>query len=156
MCLLYRKENIPMHEKNNFPMNIGLSSILLIFVALCLVSFSVLSIVSANADKKLSQKVLMRSLNYYEACNQAEEMLCDVDGILHQAYSSSNNAESYRSLTASISRYYAYPISDSQELQITLDFPYPDTSNSALYRILSWKVVTTQEMQYDEQLHVIP
>ena len=40
-----------MDKKKNFPMNIGLSSILLIFVVLCLVSFSILSIVSANADK---------------------------------------------------------------------------------------------------------
>ena len=45
-----------MDKKKSFPMNIGLSSILLIFVVLCLVSFSILSIVSANADKKLSLK----------------------------------------------------------------------------------------------------
>ena len=35
-------------------MNIGSASILLVFVILCLVSFAVLSIVSANADSKLS------------------------------------------------------------------------------------------------------
>ena len=66
-----------MDKKKNFPMNIGLSSILLIFVVLCLVSFSILSIVSANADKKLSLKVLNRSIAYYNACNEAETTLRD-------------------------------------------------------------------------------
>ena len=39
-------------------MNIGSASILLVFVILCLVSFAVLSIVSANADSRLSTRVL--------------------------------------------------------------------------------------------------
>lgn len=37
-------------KKKQFGMNIGSASILLVFVILCLVSFAVLSIVSANAD----------------------------------------------------------------------------------------------------------
>ena len=41
-------------RKKQFGMNIGSASILLVFVILCLVSFAVLSIVSANADSKLS------------------------------------------------------------------------------------------------------
>lgn len=145
-----------MPEKNKFTMNIGLSSILLIFVVLCMVSFGVLSIVSANADRKLSQKVLTRSLSYYEACNQAEEMLCEVDSVLHQAFISVKDSDSYNLFTASIPHSYSYPISDSQELQVVLDFPYPDSSNTPLYEIVSWKIITTQEMDYDEQLHVIP
>ena len=42
------------YKKKKFSMNIGSASILLVFVILCLVSFAVLSIVSANADSKLS------------------------------------------------------------------------------------------------------
>ena len=84
-----------MDKKKNFPMNIGLSSILLIFVVLCLVSFSILSIVSANADKKLSLKVLNRSIAYYNACNEAETTLRDVDEQLHTIYSSSADTSSY-------------------------------------------------------------
>ena len=68
-----------MSKKDNFPLNIGMSSILLIFVVLCLISFSILSIASANADKKLSQKILNRSIAYYNACNQAEETLKNID-----------------------------------------------------------------------------
>ena len=52
-------------------MNIGSASILLVFVILCLVSFAVLSIVSANADSRLSTRVLERTTAYYDACRQS-------------------------------------------------------------------------------------
>ena len=45
----------------SFSSGIGSSSLLVIFVILCLVSFATLSIVSANADYKLSKKVLDRT-----------------------------------------------------------------------------------------------
>ena len=48
-------------KKKQFGMNIGSASILLVFVILCLVSFAVLSIVSANADSRLSTRVLERT-----------------------------------------------------------------------------------------------
>ena len=50
-------------KKRQFGMNIGSASILLVFVILCLVSFAVLSIVSANADSRLSTRVLERTLS---------------------------------------------------------------------------------------------
>ena len=58
-------------KKKQFGMNIGSASILLVFVILCLVSFAVLSIVSANADSKLSARVLERTTAYYAACNHS-------------------------------------------------------------------------------------
>ena len=61
-------------KKKQFGMNIGSASILLVFVILCLVSFAVLSIVSANADSRLSTRVLERTTAYYDACNQASSL----------------------------------------------------------------------------------
>ena len=69
-------------------MNIGSASILLVFVILCLVSFAVLSIVSANADSKLSARVLERTTAYYAACNQAEQSLAGMDKTLQRMYAS--------------------------------------------------------------------
>ena len=67
-------------------MNIGSASILLVFVILCLVSFAVLSIVSANADSRLSTRVLERTTAYYDACNQAEQSLAGMDNTLRRVY----------------------------------------------------------------------
>ena len=40
-------------EKRSFGLSIGSSSILMVFVVLCLTTFATLSLVSANADYKL-------------------------------------------------------------------------------------------------------
>ena len=137
-------------------MNIGLSSILLIFVVLCLVSFSILSIVSANADKKLRLKVLNRSIAYYNACNEAETTLRDVDEQLHTIYSSSADTSSYLASISTLEQTYHYPISDLQELEVTLNYPVPESANDTFYEIISLKVINLQDVKYDEQLHVIP
>ena len=145
-----------MNQKAKFSMNIGLPSIFLIFVVLCLVSFGILSLVSANSDRKLSQKVLARSANYYESCNQAEDMLAETNSTLLAAYLSSNDEAAYWNAIQNIPASYSFPISDLQNLQVTLTFLYPKTKEEAFFQIDSWKVVTTSDLEYDEQLHVIP
>ena len=136
-------------------MNIGLPSIVLIFVVLCLVSLGVLSLVSANADKKLSAKVLERSQAYYQACNQAEEMLCDVDNKLYDAYLCSENRDEYIERIEDLATNYTYAISDIQYLNVTLSYLYPESANEPLYQITSWKVVTKDDLDYDTGLHLI-
>lgn len=128
-------------KKNIFGMNIGSASILLIFVILCLVSFAVLSIVSANADNKLTQKILSRTTAYYEACNNAEASLAAVDTTLRNIYLSSANADSYFQMVGH-SKSYAIPISDLQTLQVTIEILYPEKDDDTFYRITDWQVIT--------------
>ena len=142
-------------SKREFTVSIGLPSILLIFVVLCLVAFGVLSLVSANADQKLSQKVLDRSAAYYEACNHAEEMLCDVDKRLHAAYQNSHDTDEYVKMISEIPDHFMYPVSDIQYLDVILSYPLPTSDAEALYEILSWKVVTREDLDYDTGLHLM-
>ena len=130
-----------MNKKKNFGVNIGSASILLIFVILCLVSFAVLSIVSANADNKLTQKVLDRTTAYFEACNNAEASLAAVDDTLRNVYSSSADADSYFQMVGH-SKSYAIPISDLQTLQVTIEILYPTQDDDPFYHITSWQVIT--------------
>lgn len=130
-----------MNKKKNFGVNIGSASILLIFVILCLVSFAVLSIVSANADNKLTQKVLDRTTAYYEACNSAEASLAAVDDTLRNIYHSSADTDSYFRMVGH-SKSYAIPISDLQTLQVTIEILYPTQDDDPFYHITSWQVIT--------------
>lgn len=125
-----------------FGINIGSASILLIFVILCLVSFAVLSIVSANADNKLTQKVLNRTTSYYEACNNAEEALAAIDHTLRGVYETTADADSYFQ-TVGHNKSYAIPVSDLQTLQVTVEILYPEQDEDTFYRITSWQVLTT-------------
>src|SRR5699024_12402475 len=64
-------------RRKNF-LSTGTPSIVLIFVLLCLLTFSVLSVVSARADLNLSTKSADRTTEYYEAENEANDILLTV------------------------------------------------------------------------------
>lgn len=132
-------------KKPFFGMNIGTSSILMIFVILCLVSFATLSIVSANADSKLSLRVLERTTAYYNACNIAEECLADIDSTLQSVYLSTDSAEEYFS-TVSTGKSYTIPISDTQALQVMIEINYPETDEDVFYRITAWQIINTADL----------
>jgi hypothetical protein len=144
-----------MKTKREFSINIGLPSIMLIFVVLCLVSFGVLSLVSANADRKLSQKVLDRQQEYYKASNEAQEMLASVDDALHTAYKSAGSRDEYISLISDIPTVYTYDVGNIQTLRVVLSYLYPSTSDEPLYQIMEWKVITDDDLDYDTSLQLI-
>ena len=80
-----------MKNKHQLPIGIGISSILLIFVILCLLTFAVLSLVSANADYKLVKKNSAHTHEVYEAENSANELMDKIDSILKSTYQSSDS-----------------------------------------------------------------
>ena len=61
-----------MRPGRSYQLHVGTASILLVFLTLCLSSFAVLTLVNANADKRLSDKLSARTLAYYEAVAEAE------------------------------------------------------------------------------------
>lgn len=138
----------------SFGTGVGSSSILVIFVILCLVSFATLSIVSANADYKLSSKVLNRSTAYYEATNQAEHSLAQLDKTLQNIYENSSSEEEYFNSVGE-NKSFAIPISDLQTLEICVKILYPKTAEETFYQIKSWQVVVTGDLDYESTLNVI-
>ena len=81
------------HEEDGYT-TIGFSSILVIFVMLSLTTFTVLTLVSANADYKLSKRVAERTTEYYSADTRAEEKLALIDDALDKAYISYGRLDS--------------------------------------------------------------
>lgn len=147
-----------MNKRNDnsmgFGINIGSSSILLIFIVLCLVSFAALAISSAYMDKNLSIRVANRTQTYYAACNQAEDSLAQVDATLQSVYAQSENEEVYFA-TVGRNKTYAIPISDLQTLEIIIDIHYPTEPQDTFYTIRSFRVLTTGELEMDETLPVL-
>lgn len=131
-------------KKHSFGINIGSASILLIFVLLCLISFAALSIVSANADSKLTAKVLERTNAYYEACNEAETSLAEIDKTLIRVYLESENADDYFS-SVGHSKSFNIAISELQTLVVQIEILYPTRDEDTFYRITKWQVVTDEE-----------
>lgn len=63
-------------EKKSVPfLSIGSSSLLVVFLVLCLVIFAVLTLTGAQSDYRFSRQLADRRTAYYAACNQAEEQI---------------------------------------------------------------------------------
>lgn len=58
--------------------NFGLSSLLVVFLALSLLTFAALSLSSAKNDDELSLKLAEHRADYYSACSKAEEILAEI------------------------------------------------------------------------------
>ena len=128
-----------------FKLNPGSTSILLIFVTLCLVAFAVLSVVSSNSDRKLGNKVITRTSEYYAACNKAQELIAQIDEELFTAYNlSEGNSKAYYDSVGGNSFSFVINIDSSQKLYVELSIDYPDPAGGEtspyLYHITSWKV----------------
>lgn len=132
----------------SFSNGIGSSSLLVTFIILCLVSFATLSIVSANADYKLSGKVLERTTAYYEASGQAEVRLSALQQTLEEAYASCDSEEAYFAQTGHEAS-WQFPISDLQTLDVRVEILYPSEQGDPFYRILSWQVTLTGNYEYE-------
>jgi len=75
-----------MAKKSKFGANpgTGISSILMIFVVLCITTFGVLSFVSARADLRLTQVNEQTAQTYYAAGVKAQQTLAQLDALLQK------------------------------------------------------------------------
>lgn len=153
-------------KKNHTPIiSIGLPSLLLIFLILCLVTFSVLSLSSASADEKLSRKIADRTTEYYEASNAANDILSDIDQHLTKAFQESQNSSDYYERirlafsdsedihfsqeTSVPTLHWQTTLNKTQVLSIRLALPYPTGAGDTFYEIEEWKVVNTDDWNPD-------
>lgn len=117
--------------------NIDASSLLVIFLILCLVTFAILTLTSAKSDADFAEKLAHHKTNYYAACNTAESTLDKIDAVLADAWqlhtdtgkNSINNDSSQPNLTSSDTAAVFTEIEtqltalDSREqLQLSMDF----------------------------------
>lgn len=101
---------------------VGGSSLLVIFALLALCVFAVLSLTSAQAEKRLSDASAQSAAAYYAADLQAEQQFSRL------------RAE----VTASGSYGYSCPVSENSRLQVRLSF------NGTDWEVLQWQVVAEQ------------
>ena len=157
-----------MKKKSPMALNIGTSSILLIFILLSLVTFAILSLSSANADYKLTQALKSRTGAYYIASNSAELQLTEIDEQLTsflnenddiseyvkkineklcaKGYTYSTISENNTSLDALGTLHWQVEITEQQSLfvEITLLSPHASTS---LFNVTQWKVINTNDWE---------
>ncbi len=148
----------------------GFSSILLTFVMICIVTFGVLSFVTANSDYKLSEKVATKVSGYYDADSAARMELATIDHTLYDLYySSASESEYYEQVQkylgsaagtyteSSNSRLYTWQesFSDTQAIEITLQINYPTSTTDHFYEIQSWRTITNAVIDTETTLNLM-
>lgn len=138
-------------------LGIGSSSILMIFILLCLTTFAVLSLTTASADKRLTDKASQAVLEYYAADVKAEERLMEIDDALLAAqiapevgyldWCAENLTTIGSDLTVkhnqtSIDVSYRVPMSANQALEVALNVPKRAVGEPR-YRVTGWQAVST-------------
>ena len=137
-----------MKQRQKPVITIGVSSLLLIFLSLCLIIFAVLSLVSATADLSLSKNKASRTNIYYKAESSAADLLSSLDEALVLHYQDSEDEESYFSGLGAIlprediplwldgaSLSFAVPIGEEQQLFVELELFYPEHPSDTFYTI---------------------
>lgn len=143
-----------MKKKNSMSISIGSSTLLLIFVVISLVSFSVLSLSSAITDQRFTEKIKQKNISYYDACNLAEEQLCALDTELAEAYAASETEADYFKQVSSGTT-ISIPVSDYQELQVVTEFLYPLNEGDGFYRIASYSLINVNTPELEEGLMLL-
>ena len=152
--------------------NFGFSSILLTFVMLCIVTFSALSLLTANADYKLSKKVADKTTAYYQAEEKAYLLLQKIDQDLARAYRKSDTKETYYALAteyitqeksdtrltvSSDGTKISFEIfcAENQSLHVGLRINYPHKSNGVFYELTQWQTISSITEAPDTTLHLL-
>lgn len=143
---------------------VGVTTIVLIFVMLCMITFAVLSLVTARADLRQSRRNAEYITEYHEAENRANDILLSVITTMEDYLDTKNAKEFYsrvradldgsEGITFSDDTHLNYTVSagDERLLCISLELSYEEGPDGTHYRILSWNTETTHEWDPDASL----
>lgn len=120
-----------MERKLKMGVGIGGPSIIMIFVVLCFTTLGALSLMTANADWNLTQKVAASVTDYYAADNKAEEILAEADATL-------------KSGSSLKSEEFTIPVSDTQNLVMRL------SQQNSTYTVLYRKLTPKTQWEYGD------
>lgn len=127
--------------------NIGTSSLLIIFVILCLVVFAALALSSAKSDLQFSEDLAQRKTAYYEASYRAEEIAGEIDSLLAQGKSPEECSAEVK--VSGSSAEYEVIIDDSRKLVVSLRI------TGRTFEIQKWQTVALKEWEGNDTLNLI-
>lgn len=146
-------------KQQSYGVNTGSTSILLVFVVLCLTTFAALSMVSANADWKLTKKAAAAAQSYYEADTAGQRRLQEIDkillangGDLPAAVTEIGALAEDMTVTMTPQAYqvqYSIPAGTNLQLYVTLELA---PSGSPRYTVTGWQLASTAPWEEDETL----
>lgn len=145
---------------------IGTSSLVLIFTVLCLVIFSTLSLTSAKADYSLAIKNESNIKTYYSVDAKGEELKRDVNEEIMKLASQANSIETFKTLIKKAfgnaydgdNNILTYKIDANSEQFLLIQLKLFDyeviQEGKENYRVLSWLIKNKVDYEIDDDMPV--
>ena len=146
-------------QESGFKANIGSSSLILIFIVMCLVTFGMLSLTSAKSDLSLANRNADAVTEYYRADTEGEAFYRMVAGEVKAACTNaSGHEERLALLEKALGEYYRggaavteVAMERAQALHIELE---PDLEGEGSVRVTKWNVIQTEDYEIDDSMPV--
>jgi|InofroStandDraft_1065614.scaffolds.fasta_scaffold33977_3 hypothetical protein len=138
--------------------NIGSSSLILIFIVLCLATFGLLSLGNAKGDELLSVRNAAAVKEYYRADGLGEEFVQIVSQALLEA-DADNSAAVKKQVLSKLGDYYQedkgcfltdISMNAGQALRVELEADWQERT----VEVKSWKVYIREDYEIDQSVHV--
>ena len=136
--------------------NIGSSSLLIIFLILSLVTFAILSLSGAKSDYSFSQRLANHKTAYYEASNRAERILGQIDEALavsEDLYGQQLDDITIQAVEGIIT--FSVPMEENQALLVELEVN-DYTKDETYYTIKTWQIISTKAWESDQSIQLLP
>lgn len=130
-----------MRKKGMPVMNVGISLLILVFMTLALLTFSVLALENAVADKRLSQKAADHTTAYYSAADRIQEQIAD----------RMQEAEE-QDLAAGTQFSFEEEVADGQMLTVSVVLTEVDGEKG--FDVTRWQLRSSDEWEADRSLDV--
>lgn len=144
--------------------NIGLTSLILIFIILCLATFSLLSLSSARGDQSLALRSAQAVTEYYRADAEGEKWLKQADAILQKETVTGNmSQEEIKTLAGNVASELGCNIDEttgyistdiSMERGQALHIDLALTGDENRYEVRSWYVYDSGNYEIDDSMPV--
>ena len=151
-------------EAAKHKVNIGLTSLILIFIILCLSTFCLLSLSSARGDLSLAERSARAVTEYYQADAKGEEWLKQADAVLQKetaGKSMSQEEIQYAAgklaseLGCNVDEETGYISTDiSMEHGQALHIDLALTGDESRYEVKSWYVYDSGNYEIDDSMPV--
>lgn len=147
------------HTEKKQKGSIGSSTLVLIFIILCLATFALLSLSNAGGDLNLANKNAAAVRTYYEADSQGEQFVRMVDQAVREVRNETSDQQKQQQKLAEKLGSYYHADSRTAETDIPMDFDQALHVELALdgqenYRIRSWRVYNQKDYEIDNKIPV--
>ncbi len=136
--------------------NIGSSSLLIIFLILSLITFAILSLSGAKSDYSFSQRLANHKTAYYEASNRAERILGQIDEAL--AANETLDGQQLEGIAIQAQEgiiTFSVPMEENQALLVELEVN-DYTKDETYYTIKTWQIISTKAWESDQSIQLLP